>query len=118
MTHGNVRSAKKEMVISGGMNVFPAEIEDVLRRHDAVRDVAVIGLPHERWGERIVGVVEADPDGPELVEEELIDLCRLNLASYKKPTQVVVVDEIPRTSSGKAKKFLLVEQLAKSGAPG
>jgi fatty-acyl-CoA synthase len=105
-----VSGRKKEMIISGGMNIFPAEIEDVLRRHDAVLDAAVIGLPDERWGELVCAVIEADPGGPPLDEQELIQFCREHLASYKKPTQVVQVDEIPRTPSGKARKFLLVEQ--------
>lgn len=105
-----VSGRKKEMIISGGMNIFPAEIEDVLRLHDAVLDVAVIGLPDERWGERVCAVVEASPDGPAPSEEELIEFCREHLASYKKPSQVIQVDEIPRTPSGKPRKFLLVER--------
>jgi fatty-acyl-CoA synthase len=108
-----VSGRKKEMIISGGMNIFPAEIEDVLRRHEAVGDVAVIGLPHERWGETVCAVVEPNPGGPPVEEEALIEFCREHLASYKKPTRVIEVSELPRTPSGKAQKFVLVERFAK-----
>jgi len=107
-----VSGRKKEMIISGGMNIFPAEIEDVLRRHDAVLDAAVIGLPDERWGERVCAVIEVNPDGPAPEEAVLIDFCREHLASYKKPTQVIEIDELPRTPSGKAQKFRLVERFS------
>jgi fatty-acyl-CoA synthase len=118
-----VAGRKKEMIISGGMNIFPAEIEDVLRNHEAVNDVAVIGLPDERWGERVCAVVESKPGGPPVVEEELIEFCREHLASYKKPTRVIEVEALPRTASGKAQKFVLVEQFgevesAPAEAPG
>jgi fatty-acyl-CoA synthase len=107
-----VSGRKKEMIISGGMNIFPAEIEDVLRKHDAVLDVAVIGVPDERWGERVCAVVEPKPGGPPVDEAELIEFCRERLASYKKPTRVVEIDALPRTASGKAQKFLLVERFS------
>jgi fatty-acyl-CoA synthase len=111
-----VSGRKKEMIISGGMNIFPAEIEDVLRKHDAVLDVAVIGIPDERWGERVCAVVEPNPEGPPIDEAELIEFCRERLASYKKPTQVVEIDALPRTASGKAQKFLLVERFSEVDA--
>jgi fatty-acyl-CoA synthase len=113
-----VSGRKKEMVISGGMNIFPAEIEIVLRGHDSVLDVSVIGLPDERWGERVVAVVEPNPEGPPFDEAELIELCRENLASYKKPTQVFAVDELPRTSSGKVQKFAVAELLREAHGVG
>jgi acyl-CoA synthetase (AMP-forming)/AMP-acid ligase II len=93
------------------MNVFPSEIEGVLRDHHSVSDVAVIGLPHEKWGETVCAVVEAAP-GALVDEQELIAFCTQRLASYKKPTSVRVVDELPRTAGGKPKKFLLRERFA------
>jgi acyl-CoA synthetase (AMP-forming)/AMP-acid ligase II len=113
-----VSGRKKDMVISGGMNIFPAEIETVLRGHDSVLDVSVIGLPDERWGERVVAVVEPNPEGPPVDEAELIELCRENLASYKKPTQIFVVEVLPRTSSGKVQKFAVAEQVREAHGVG
>jgi acyl-CoA synthetase (AMP-forming)/AMP-acid ligase II len=102
------------MIISGGMNVFPAEIEDVLREHPDVADVAVIGVPHEKWGETVLAVVEADA-GAVIDEQELIAFCTERLAGYKKPTSVRVVEELPRTVGGKPKKFLLRERFSEAG---
>jgi fatty-acyl-CoA synthase len=98
------------MIISGGMNIFPVEIEDVLMRHPAVAGVAVIGVPHEKWGETVCAVIEPKP-GATVDEAEIIAFCTEHLARYKKPTSVRVVEEIPRTASGKAQKFILREQL-------
>jgi fatty-acyl-CoA synthase len=106
-----ISGRKGDMIISGGMNIFPAEIESVLREHAAVSDVAVIGLPDEKWGETVCAVIEAAP-GAVVVEQELIDFCTERLASYKKPTSVRVVDALPRTAGGKPKKFLLRERFA------
>ena len=113
-----VSGRKKDMIISGGMNIFPAEIEDVLRKHPAVLDAAVIGLPDERWGERVCAVIEAEP-GAEIDEAEVIEFCKEHVASYRKPSVIEVVDELPRTPSGKAQKFLLRERFgaAESAAP-
>lgn len=94
---------KKDMVISGGENVYPAEVEQVLHRHEGIQDVAVIGVPHEKWGETVVAVVTENP-GASLDEAQVIDFCRANLAHYKCPTKVVVVDELPRTATGKLLK--------------
>jgi fatty-acyl-CoA synthase len=106
-----ISGRKGDMIISGGMNVFPSEIEGVLREHHAVADVAVIGLPHEKWGETVCAVVEATP-GAIVDEAEIIAFCQQRLASYKKPTSVRVVDELPRTAGGKPKKFVLRERFA------
>jgi fatty-acyl-CoA synthase len=96
----------KDMIISGGMNIYPAEIEDVLHSHPAVSDVAVIGEPDERWGERVVAVIQRLP-GHELTKDEVVAYCSERLASYKKPTTVRFVDDLPRTASGKLQKFKL-----------
>jgi fatty-acyl-CoA synthase len=102
---------KKDMIISGGENVFPAEIEEVLARHPLVAEAVVVGLPHARWGETPCAVIRpADPGRPPDADE-LIELCREHLASYKKPTSVVIVDDFPRNASGKVVKPVLRERL-------
>ena len=104
-----ISGRKGDMIISGAMNIFPAEIEDILRAHEAVADVAVIGLPDEKWGESVCAVIEPMP-GASIDEREIIAYCQERLASFKKPTSVRVVDEIPKTIGGKPKKFLLRER--------
>jgi fatty-acyl-CoA synthase len=95
---------KKDMIISGGENIYCAEVENVLASHPAVLDVAVIGAKHERWGETpLAVVVAADKDNPPTLED-LTDFTRDKLASYKKPTLLVVIDELPRNASGKVVK--------------
>ena len=94
---------KKDMVITGGENVYPIEVEQVLFRHPAVADVAVIGLPDERWGETVVAVVVPQTQGT-IDERDLIDFTRARLAHFKCPTRVEVVSELPRTATGKLLK--------------
>lgn len=102
---------KKDMIISGGENIYSAEVEAAIDQHPGVAEVAVIGVPHERWVETPVAIITAsDPSAPP-TEEEIIDFCRTKLASYKKPSRVVVVDELPRNASGKVLKRTLREQL-------
>jgi fatty-acyl-CoA synthase len=105
---------KKDMIISGGENVYSAEIENVLAGHPGIADVAVIGARHERWGETPVAVVvPADPAGPPTLDE-LTGWLRDRLASYKKPTALVLVDELPRSAAGKVLKH---ELRSKYGEP-
>lgn len=104
-----IAGRKKEMIISGGMNIYPAEIEDVIIEHPAVAAVAVIGIPHERWGETVCAVIETDEEAA-VDGEEIIAFCKERLASFKKPTVVEVVDQIPRTATGKVQKFVLKER--------
>jgi fatty-acyl-CoA synthase len=106
-----VSGRKDDMIISGGMNIFPAEIEDVLRTLAGVEDAAVIGLPDPKWGEVVCAVVQPAP-GVELDSLELIDHCYGRLAGFKKPSLVHLVEAIPRTAGGKPRKFLLRELLA------
>jgi fatty-acyl-CoA synthase len=95
---------KKDMIISGGENIYCAEVENALASHPAVLDVAVIGAKHERWGETPVAVVvPANPSSPPTLDE-LIEWSRDRLASYKKPTVLQLVDELPRNASGKVTK--------------
>ncbi len=99
----------KDMFISGGVNVYPAEIENVLLQHDALADAAVIGVPHGTWGE--VGVAYVVPaEGEEVTPDELGGFVGDRLARYKIPKEFRVVDELPRTPYGKVVKGDLVEQ--------
>jgi 2-furoate---CoA ligase len=93
------------MIISGGENIHPVEVEDVLARHPGVRDVAVVGEPDERWGQRVVAFVVAAT--PALTAEAFDAHCRDGLASFKRPRRVVFVDAIPKTASGKILRRLL-----------
>jgi len=97
-----------DMIISGGENIYPREIEEVLVRHPAVREVAVIGIPDEEWGESVKAVVST-VEGGEVTGQELIDFCRDHIASYKKPRSVDFVDELPRNNYGKIVKRELRE---------
>ena len=98
----------KDLVISGGENVYPAEIEDVLHSHPAVAEAAVIGVPDERWGEACAAYVALRADA-DCDEEELLDWCRGRLARFKVPRTVRLVDELPRSGVGKVLKRELRE---------
>ncbi|MGH2405836.1 MAG: acyl-CoA synthetase [bacterium] len=102
---------KKDMIISGGENIYPAEVEDVLYRHPAVVEAAVIGVPHARWGEVPHAVVVATP-GLSLSAGEVIAFCEGSLARYKIPKSVAFTDALPRNAAGKVLKRLLREQFA------
>ena len=93
----------KDMIVSGGENVYPAEIENVLMSHPAVADAAVIGVPHEKWGETGKAIIVRAP-GTEVTEQELIDFCRERLAKFKCPTSVDWAESLPRNPSGKILK--------------
>lgn len=93
----------KDMVVTGGENVYPAEVENVLLSHASVVDAAVIGVPDEKWGETVKAIVVLSP-GTALDEGDVIAYCRDNLAHYKCPTSVDVVDALPRNPSGKILK--------------
>jgi acyl-CoA synthetase (AMP-forming)/AMP-acid ligase II len=94
---------KIDMVISGGVNIYPAEIESVIHDHPAVLDVAVIGVPNEEWGEELKAVVQLKP-GARASADEIIDFCGARLADYKRPRSIDLVDEVPRNPSGKLLK--------------
>jgi acyl-CoA synthetase (AMP-forming)/AMP-acid ligase II len=98
----------KDMIISGGENIYPAEVERVLGEHPSVADVAVIGVPDERWGEVGKAIVVAAP-GATVDPDELIVLCRAQLAAFKCPKSVEVVTELPRNATGKILKRTLRE---------
>jgi long-chain acyl-CoA synthetase len=93
----------KDMIVSGGENIYPFEIEAKLLEHPAIQDVAVIGVPHERWGETPKAMVVL-AEGRQLTEQEVIDFAKQHLASYKCPTSVDFLDELPRSPTGKILK--------------
>ncbi|MEM9606634.1 MAG: AMP-binding protein [Actinomycetota bacterium] len=101
-----ISDRKKDVIISGGENVSSIEVEDALFSHEAVAEAAVIGVPDEKWGETVKGLVVLHP-GTEATERELIDHCRDRLAHYKCPTSVEIRDELSRTATGKLQKFKL-----------
>ncbi len=100
---------KKDMVISGGVNIYPAEIEIALSDHPKVFDSAVIGIPDEQWGESLKAFIVLKP-GCEATAQEIIEYCKETLAHYKKPKIVEFISEMPRNPSGKLMKKLLRER--------
>ena len=94
---------KKDMIVSGGENIYPRELEEVLFSHPQVEDVAVVGMPDPLWGESVRAVIVARP-GSNLDQEQVIEFCRQHLAGYKKPRRVDFVAELPRNASGKVLK--------------
>jgi len=94
---------KKDMIVTGGENVYSREVEEVIASHPAVFETAVIGLPDERWGERVTAVVVPRP-GAAVSEEEILAHCRKNLAGYKCPKAVVFREELPKSAAGKILK--------------
>ena len=99
-------------IISGGVNIYPQEVEDVLVVHPAVLDVAVIGVPHEEFGEEVKAVVQVAPGVTATAElaSELIAYCRERIAAFKCPRSVDFTDALPRLPSGKLRKALLRER--------
>jgi malonyl-CoA/methylmalonyl-CoA synthetase len=99
----------KELIISGGYNIYPREVEETIEGCPGVSEVAVVGLPDAEFGERMVAaVVSEDPD---LTAEKVMSYCREELAGYKKPRQVVFVEELPRNALGKVLKHRVREGL-------
>ena len=104
--HLTIEDRKKDVIISGGENVSSIEVEGHLYQHPAVAEVAVIGVPDQRWGETVKALVVARP-GTAVDEAELIEFCRKGLAHFKCPTSVELCDSLPRTATGKLQKFKL-----------
>jgi long-chain acyl-CoA synthetase len=105
---------KNDMIISGGKNIYPREIEEVLYKHDAILEAAVIGVPDEHWGESVKALVVLKP-GKEESEEGIIAFCKENLASYKKPRTVEFRRELPKNPTGKILKRLIRDEYWKGG---
>ena len=101
----------KDMILSGGVNVYPREVEEVLHMHPGVADVAVVGKPDEKWGERVVAVVVAKGSPPS--DEDLIAFCRTQLARFKLPKEFVFVQSLPRNAAGKVLKRELRDSLGR-----
>ena len=102
---------KTDMIISGAENIYPVEVEQVIATLDEVREVAVIGVPDEEWGEAVAAFV-VRKQGVELDEAGVIDHCKAAIASYKKPRHVFFVDSLPRTTVNKVSKNTLRQQFA------
>jgi fatty-acyl-CoA synthase len=102
----------KDMVIRGGINLYPREIEEVLQEHPAVAEAAVVGTPDERWGEQVTAIIRLAPGAARPSLEELRTFCRRQMSAHKTPFYWSFVDQLPATPSGKVQKFLLREQLA------
>jgi acyl-CoA synthetase (AMP-forming)/AMP-acid ligase II len=101
-----ISDRKKDVIITGGENVSSIEVEDCLYQHSAVAEVAVIGVPDEKWGETIKALVVVR-DGETVTEAELITHCRDRLAHFKAPTSVELRDALDRTATGKLQKYKL-----------
>ena len=104
----SIRDRTKDMIISGGENIYPAEVENVILSHPSVHEVAVIGQPSERWGESPFAVVVRSDDS--LSGRDVIDWCDGKIARFKIPVDAAFIDELPRNPSGKILKRLLREQ--------
>jgi acyl-CoA synthetase (AMP-forming)/AMP-acid ligase II len=107
---------KKNMIISGGLNIYPSEVENVLGAHADVMDVAVIGRPDEKWGESVHGVIVLR-DSAEATEQELIAWCRGRIADYKRPRSIEFIrdEDMPRTATGKILHRVLRDRLPTQG---
>jgi malonyl-CoA/methylmalonyl-CoA synthetase len=110
-----IRSRLKDVIISGGFNVYPREVEIVLESHHTVNEVAVAGVPSERWGEEVTAFV-APAEGQPVITDELIAYARERLAAYKCPRRIVIIDQLPRNAMGKVLKTALIERQAGCGS--
>jgi len=104
--YAEIRDRIKDVIISGGENISSVEVEGCLLRHPAVQEVAVVGLPHERWGEAPCAFVVLKA-GQKVTDQELREFAREKLAHFKVPQWVTFVDELPKTATGKIQKFVL-----------
>ena len=107
----SVVDRKKDIIVTGGENVASREVEEVLHRHPGVLEVAVVGVPDEHWGEAVCAAI-VPRSGVEVTSEEIVALAKEYLASYKKPRHVVLVESLPRNTSGKVMKHVLRDQVA------
>ena len=107
-----LRDRKSDMIISGGVNIYPAEIEGVLLTHPAVGDAGVFGIPHADWGEEIKAVVQPEVgyEASDELAQEIIDYCSEKLAKFKLPKSIDFTNEMPRDPNGKLYKRRLREQ--------
>jgi fatty-acyl-CoA synthase len=111
--HVFITERRTDLIVSGGMNVYPTEVEECILRLPGVVEAAVVGVPHERWGQTVVAAVVASEA---VTEESVIAHCRAQLASFKKPSRVVFLDELPRTAGLKVARAALRESLSEATA--
>jgi acyl-CoA synthetase (AMP-forming)/AMP-acid ligase II len=104
----------KDMIISGGENVYPREVEDIIAGYPGILEVAVVGQPDPLYEERVVAFVRVADDAPPLNKKDLIAFVRERLAGFKVPKVVHVVDDLPRNGTGKIAKQVLREHLAEA----
>jgi fatty-acyl-CoA synthase len=106
---------KDNMIITGGEHVYPSEVEEIVSQHPKVRDVAVVGLPDDKWGEAVTAVVVLK-DGENATSEEITEWCRGKMAGYKKPKMVIFISypEMPRSATGKILHRKLREHFAEA----
>jgi long-chain acyl-CoA synthetase len=109
---------KKDMILRGGYNVYPREIEETLLRHPAVAQAAVVGIPHPTHGEEVLAVIVSDPSEPELTEDRMLDWGAEHIARHKRPRRVVFVDELPLGNSNKVLKRVLRDRYSDLGTTG
>ncbi|HEY9263454.1 MAG TPA: hypothetical protein VIQ11_02475, partial [Mycobacterium sp.] len=98
---------RHDLIISGGLNVYPTEVENAVMDVEGVREVAVVGAPHEKWGQRVTAVVAGTATAEQITEH-----CRSVLAAYKIPREILIVDELPKSSTGKILRRLAVDMVA------
>jgi acyl-CoA synthetase (AMP-forming)/AMP-acid ligase II len=106
---------KKDLIVRGGHNVYPTDIESVILEHPSVREAAVVGVPHDVLGEDIAAFVVLKP-GDAIGADELKEFCASHLADYKRPRHVTFVESLPRNATGKVMKHLLVDDVARGAA--
>ncbi|EUA49868.1 AMP-binding enzyme family protein [Mycobacterium xenopi 3993] len=112
-----IADRRADMIITGGANVFPAEVECALAEHPDIADVVVIGLSDPQWGRRVHAVVQP-ADSAALTEQQVIDYAKSRLAGYKVPKTVEFVDQIPRTAATKVNRSTMVQaRVDKQGVP-
>ena len=101
---------RADLIVSGGENVYPAEVEQALREHPAVGDACVVGLNDAEWGQRVAAVIVRRSQA-QVSEAELIAFCRTRLAGYKQPRLIRFIDALPQTASGKVQRDVVRQQL-------
>jgi fatty-acyl-CoA synthase len=111
----SIMDRRKDMVISGGVNIYPREIEDVLLRHDGVAEAAVVGIPDAQWGERLAAIIVPRP-GRRATPDEIMAHCRQYLGGYKVPRHITFADELPRNPAGKVMKRTIRDELSGNSA--
>jgi acyl-CoA synthetase (AMP-forming)/AMP-acid ligase II len=102
---------RTDLIVSGGMNVYPNEVELCIMRLEGVAECAVVGVPHERWGHAVAAAVVREPSS-DVDAAAVVAQCRANLASYKKPLWVVFYDDLPRTASLKLRRSVIRDLVA------